>query len=272
MLYVQESFAHSSSLLMSPPMTISQPQPLSPSLKMVDQLTSKYESVQRELAATQIQIESARQVKLQYEKEASNYTNNNKAIRNHIQETMQILESKQKILERTKGSSLALENKVKQLKNQAMTSRAQLEDLRKREQVIQHDRDSALKEKKHLEHQQFLLRDSVKQLRARCDREAALLKKDYGLLVEQINYIKEKSECTMELIEIKLLKRRQTMEHLANTKEQFKLNTEGFVHQVRVQLQALKTEIERSALLPSKDCTTTTTTTTVDAALQCHQD
>lgn len=59
MLHVQDSFAHTSNLLMSPPMTvIVQPQPSSSSRsnKVVEQLGSKLDSVHRDIAATRLQV------------------------------------------------------------------------------------------------------------------------------------------------------------------------------------------------------------------------
>lgn len=75
---------------------------------------------------------------MKHEKETTNYTNSNKIYRARIQEIMQVLKSKQSILEGTKGSSTQLEFKVKQLKGEALASRRQLEDLRRREQVLKY--------------------------------------------------------------------------------------------------------------------------------------
>lgn len=167
---------------------------------------------------------------------------------------MQVLESKQQILEATKGSSRQLELKVKQLKDEALASRRQLEDLRRREQVLEHDRDIAVKEKNQMKQKQNLLQDSIDQLRIRCEREMALLQKDHTILVEQAKSITDKNENMIELITLKLKQRRQYIENLALMKRQLRSNTETFVENVRTHLQALKTEIQDSAL-QTKDCT-----------------
>ncbi|KAI8090472.1 hypothetical protein BDF21DRAFT_357030 [Thamnidium elegans] len=256
MLHVQESF-HNSNLLMSPPMTvIVQPQPSnsSRSNKVVEQLNGKLELVYREIASTRLQLESICQTKLQHEKDTVNYTNSNKIFRTRIKEIMQVLESKQKVLEGTKGSSSQLELKVKQLKDEALASRRQLEDLRRREQVLEHDRDVAVKEKNQMKQKQSLLQDSIDQLRIRCEREMALLQKDHSILIEQARNITDKNENMIELITFKLKQRRQHIESLALMKRQLRSNTETFVENVRTHLQALKTEIQDSAL-QTKDCT-----------------
>ncbi|EPB89255.1 hypothetical protein HMPREF1544_03879 [Mucor circinelloides 1006PhL] len=263
MLHVQESFINSS-LLMTPPMTvIVQPQPSSSSRsnKVIEQLSNKYELIQKDLAATRAQLEIMRQTKLKHEKDTINYTNSNKVYRNRIKEIMQVLESKQKALEGTKGSSSQLELKVKQLKDEALASRRQLEDLRRREQVLEHDRDVAVKEKNQIKYKQHVLQDSIDQLRVRCDREVALLQKDHSILIDQARYITERNEHMIELISLKLKQRRQHIEHLALMKRQLRSNTEAFVQDVRNHLQALKTEIDESAL-HTKDCTL--------AAIQCR--
>lgn len=264
MLHVQDSFAHNSSLLMTPPVTaIVQPQPSSSSRsnKVVEQLGSKLDMVHRDIAATRQQLETIRQTKLQHEKDSLSYTNSNKLFRTRIKEIMQILESKQKVLEGTKGSSSQLELKVKQLKDEALASRHQLEDLRRREQVLEHDRDVAVKEKNQIKQKQNLLQDSIDQLRIRCEREMALLQKDYSILIEQARNITDKNEHLIELITLKLKQRRQYIENLALMKRQLRSNTETFVENVRSHLQALKTEIQDSAL-QTKDCTI--------AAIQCR--
>lgn len=59
MLHVQESFAHTSNLLMTPPITvIVQPQPSSSSRsnKVVEQLGGKLESIYMDIAATRQQV------------------------------------------------------------------------------------------------------------------------------------------------------------------------------------------------------------------------
>lgn len=185
---------------------------------------------------------------------------------------MQQIESKQKVLESTKGASSQLELKVKQLKDEALTSRGQLENLRKQEHLLEQEKEMVYKGKKQVELQLHILKESVRQLRMRCDRETALLKRDHLCIQEQINYIKQRAEYTKELIGLKLVRRRQAMEHLNTLKNQSKLNLEQFVEEVRAQLQELGTKIEQSTLLPSKDAFSRSNVTTVAAAIQCQED
>ncbi|KAG1392965.1 hypothetical protein G6F58_012408 [Rhizopus delemar] len=232
MLHIQESFAHNSSLLMSPPITVVvQPQPSTSSRtnKVAEQLNYKLDVTQKEIASIRNQLETIRQTKAQNEKDTQYYTSSNKILRTRIKEIMQALESKQKSLDETKRASSELELKVKQLKDEALASRRQLEDLRRREQVLEHDRDVAVKERNQLKHKHNLLGDSIEQLRDRCEREMTLLQKDHSLLVEQAKYIKERNDLMMELVYIKLKQRRQQTDNIALMKRQLRANTDTFV-------------------------------------------
>ncbi|KAG1451791.1 hypothetical protein G6F56_007992 [Rhizopus delemar] len=173
---------------------------------------------------------------------------------------MQALECKQESLDKTKRASSELEMKVKQLKDEALASRRQLEGLRRREQVLEHDRDVAVKERNQLKHKHHLLGDSVEQLRDRCEKELGLLQKDHSVLVEQAKYIKERNELMMELVNIKLKQRRQQTDKIALLKRQSRANADTFVDHVKSLLNTLKADIERSAA-QTRDCTS--------ASMQC---
>ncbi|KAG1254056.1 hypothetical protein G6F68_011040 [Rhizopus microsporus] len=263
MLHIQESFAHNSSLLMSPPITVVvQPQPSTSSRtnKVAEQLNYKLDVTQKEIASIRNQLETIRQTKAQNEKDTQYYTSSNKILRTRIKEIMQALESKQKSLDETKRASSELELKVKQLKDEALASRRQLEDLRRREQVLEHDRDVAVKERNQLKRKQNLLGDSVEQLRDRCEKEMVSLRKDHSLLVEQAKLITERNELMMELVHKKLKQRRQQTDNIALVKRQLRTNISAFVSHAKSLLDALKLDVEQSSI-KTKDCTS--------ASIQC---
>ncbi|KAG1138334.1 hypothetical protein G6F37_000229 [Rhizopus arrhizus] len=263
MLHIQEPFAHNSSLLMSPPIAVVvQPQPSTSTrtLKVIEQLSQNFDSIQKEIASTRLQLEMMRQAKMQHEKDTQHYTNSNKIFRERIKEIMQALESKQKSLDDTKRASSQLEQKVKQLKDEALASRRQLESLRRREQVLEHDRDVAVKERNQLKRKQNLLGDSVEQLRDRCEKEMVSLQKDHSLLVEQAKLITERNELMMELVHKKLKQRRQQTDNIALVKRQLRTNISAFVSHAKSLLDALKLDVEQSSI-KTKDCTS--------ASIQC---
>lgn len=189
------------------------------------------------------------------------YTKSSKIYRARIKEIMQVLKSKQEVLESTKCSSNHLELRLKQLKDEAMASRKQSEDLRRREQVLEHDRDEAVKENNQIKHRQHHLQDSVDQLRVRCEREMALLAKDHFMLTDQVQHITERNEHIYELITLKLKQRRQYLDSLTTMKRQSRSNMESFVNHVRLTMQPLQAEIEQSEL-QTKDC--------ILASIQCR--
>lgn len=63
MLHIQEPFAHNSSLLMSPPIAVVvQPQPSTSTrtLKVIEQLSQNFDSIQKEIASTRLQVNNRR--------------------------------------------------------------------------------------------------------------------------------------------------------------------------------------------------------------------
>lgn len=180
-----------------------------------------------------------------------------------ITEIMQVLESKQKLLDGTKGSSVQLEQKVKQLKEKALASRRQLEDLRRREQVLEHDRDVAVKEKNQKKHQKDLLYESIEHLRLQCEKDMSSLQSDLDALTAQSHYITDRNECMMELVHLRLKQRRQQVEQVMLLKRQNKSNTEVFIDHVRKELQELKTVVQQSTC-KTNECT--------QAAIQCRSE
>ncbi|KAI9265583.1 hypothetical protein BY458DRAFT_476619 [Sporodiniella umbellata] len=256
MLHIQESFVHNTSLLMSPPISvIVQPQASTSSRtnKVAEQLAARLDAVHKELANVRLQIEHARQTKLQHEKDTHYYNSANNIIRSRIQEIMQTLECKQTTLNETKKASSELEKKVKQLKDEALASRHQLEGLRKREQVLEHDRDVAVKERNGLQHQRYLLQDSVDKLKDRNEKELNLLKRDHETVREHSQCIKERNELLMDLVYTKLKQRRQHTEAIINFRQQSKANSQAFMTHVYSLLSELKLEIEQSAT-KTKSC------------------
>ncbi|KAI9480523.1 MAG: hypothetical protein EXX96DRAFT_563100 [Benjaminiella poitrasii] len=246
MLHVQEPFVvhNSSNLLISNTTTATvlvQPQPStsSRSTKVIEQLSIKYETIQKELANTKAQLEMIRQSKLRHEQDFANHTTSNRQHRARIKDIMLLLETKQTNLLDTKRSSANLESKVKQLKDEAHQSRHQLEDLRRRAHVLERDRDEALRQRNQLELERRQLQESVNQSRACCERELAELQDDYHLLVHHADYVRERNKELAELIHVKLGLRRQSIEHMAQLKRQSLANTRSFVDYVEQELNGL---------------------------------
>ncbi|KAI7906581.1 uncharacterized protein BX663DRAFT_540322 [Cokeromyces recurvatus] len=243
MLHIQEAFTiHNSNLLMSTTTTvIVQPQPStsSRSTKVIEQLNIKYDTIQKELASIKVQLEVSRQTKLQYEKDISTHTACNKQYRARIKDIMQLLESKQKLLETTKILSNQLELKVKQLKDEALRSRHQLEGLRRQEQSLERVRDVAFKHKDQLQQHRRQLYISVDQFKLRCERELSSFESNYTTLMDYTCLIAKRNKQMIDSINNKLKLRQQAIKQLGLLRLQLKSNTESFMDHIRTKLEAI---------------------------------
>ncbi|KAG0170952.1 hypothetical protein DFQ28_009768 [Apophysomyces sp. BC1034] len=255
MLHIQESLSHNNLLLSS----ILQAQPIHPqpsvsnsrSTRVIEQLQDKLDSVQREVLSIRKQLESARQIKQQCEVESQGYVESNIQYRTNIQELIQTLETKQKSLDSTKRSTVHLETQVKKLKDEALASRKQLEDLRRKERVLERDRDMAVMEKAQTERQHIVQQESIQKLASRFDREVVGLRQDLETVQGQIKVMTERSLSLANGVEAKIkqrtMDRRQLMCQLNAVRSQMEANTQRFVDQVRSELHSLMNDVYRTA-------------------------
>lgn len=175
------------------------------------------------------------------EKENEEFIINNKQLRSDIQEIMQILESKQQLLDSTKKTYITTENKVKQLKDEAMSARKELDDLKRREHTIEKECNTIqlLKEKQV---QQKLQQDqSVAQLKSEFEKEL----KELGLELEQVKKEKKRIEAIdiSTLVKEKLVeqqkKRQVLLDEFNEVQAEIQLNNQQFINQVQEQLADL---------------------------------
>lgn len=165
-----------------------------------------------------IKLENAREMKKQYETQNKNYIESNKQYRSHIQNLMQTLETKQHQLEDTKKTSISMEAQVKQLKNEALQSREQLEALRKKEQVLAKERDMAVSKKEQWERQTIVLHLSLSQLNHRLDKEIGNLKQEWFYIQNKVKKMAQHHD--------------QILSMALNTMNQYIMNRQHQFHQV----------------------------------------
>ncbi|KAF7732891.1 hypothetical protein EC973_000167 [Apophysomyces ossiformis] len=221
------------------------------STKVIEELQETWEAVQKELAQTKAQLASARELKAQAEEDTKIYTEANRTYRTNIQELMQVLESKQRTLDATKQASRVLESQVKKLKDEALASRKQLEELRRKEQVLERDRDVAVADKQRAECQRQALTDAVAMLGTRFARELASLQTDLATVNHLTRSIGERAQTQALMIETKMtkqmmLKRKEYMEQLIQAKHHLESNTQAFVDHVQTDLQSLIDNIDKA--------------------------
>ncbi|KAG0173457.1 hypothetical protein DFQ28_008408 [Apophysomyces sp. BC1034] len=221
------------------------------STKVIEQLQETWETIQKDLANTKTQLASARQLKCQAEEDAKNNAESNRSYRTNIQELMQVLESKQQALDMTKKSSVDLESQVKKLKNEALASRKQLEDLRRKEQVLERDRDIAVAEKERTERQCQILTESMTVLGSRFEREMTGLRNDLTTVEHQVASIADHAQEQALSAESKIRKqtdkRKEHMRRLVEAKTLLETNTQAFVDHVQAEFQTLIDAIDKAA-------------------------
>ncbi|KAI8145564.1 hypothetical protein BJV82DRAFT_604203 [Fennellomyces sp. T-0311] len=254
MLHVQES-THSSLLLapmLTPPSVHPQPTTSTSTrtTRVVEQLQDTLDNLQKELISTRAQLEAARQTKAQYELDAHNYVESNKKFRSDIQELMQTLETKQQVLDTTKKSSMAMEAQVKKLRDEALASRKKLEELRRKEQVLERDRNAAVAEKEQTERQHIVLKESVKRLETRFEREVAGLRQNLVSVQEQVHHMSEQSKAIAKLSEQKIKhcasERKELIAGLEVMRTKMQDNLQRFVQQMRLEMAPLLQDVNRS--------------------------
>ncbi|KAI9007901.1 hypothetical protein CLU79DRAFT_800394 [Phycomyces nitens] len=254
MLHVQESVNHGNILLANMiPGPIIHPQPStsnSRSAKVIGQLQATLDNLQNELTTAHTQLDAARQAKRMYESQSHHYLETNQDYRANIQDLMQVLTSKQAVVATTKTASTDLEARVKHLKTEAMTSRKQLEDLRKRELVLENDRNTTVAEKALVERQQNVFRESVGSLENRFERETGSIYRDLELIQQHIYGVTSQSEqwakCLEKQIRTDIVRRSQQVREIQASRLRLKANTHYFIERVQKDLQRLMESINQS--------------------------
>ncbi|KAI7883215.1 hypothetical protein K492DRAFT_159723 [Lichtheimia hyalospora FSU 10163] len=256
MLQVQES-SHSTLLLapmLTPPASV-HPQPTtsssSRSTRVVEQLQDTLNGLQKELVSTRLQLETARQTKAQSEIDAQNYVESNKQYRHDIKGLMQVLESKQELLDTTKRSSMAMEAQVKKLRDEALASRKKLEELRRKEQVLERDRNAAVAEKEQTERQQIVLKQAMESLATRFEREVCGLRQDLDSVQHQVQVMADGSETIARTVEAKIQQctqeRKMLITRMQTLRSHMQGNLQQFVDQMHAEIQPLLRSVNQSA-------------------------
>ncbi|KAI7867113.1 hypothetical protein BDF14DRAFT_1743196 [Spinellus fusiger] len=199
-----------------PPLTASS----SRSTRVINQLNETWEAIQKEVSAARTQLEAMQAAKLQNELDSQSYAESNTLYRASIQELMQILESKQQVLDVTKESSQDLEGEVKRLKDEAMASRKKLDDLRKKEKVLKEERDRAVAAKEQVQRQYDVLRESLVGLDSKCERQLAELQHNLQSVTRQMKQMMTATEEAAEWLEAQV---QEEMSERQNTMHELKM-------------------------------------------------
>lgn len=161
---------------------------------------------------------------------------------------MQVLESKQQLLESTKETSVNTENKVKQLKDEAMNARKELNDLKRREYTIDKERHLIQQEKEKQIQAQKTFKDSVAQTQADCDKEIKELESELTTIQQAIQKIKNQDieKEVQEMMEKQVKERKVVIKNFENIQKEIELNNQNFVIQVKQELVQLLDQLSKN--------------------------
>lgn len=157
---------------------------------------------------------------------------------------MQVLESKQQLLDDTKKVYVGTENKVKQLKDEAMAARKELDDLKRREHTIEKECNTIQLLKEKQVQQQQELEKSVAQSQAEFDKEIAALQLELESVRQEIEKVKSTDVTTTvkETVEKQAKERQALLKEFNAVQEEIQKNNQEFVNQVQAQLAELLNE------------------------------
>lgn len=158
---------------------------------------------------------------------------------------MQVLESKQELLDSTKKTYVSTENKVKQLKDEAMNARKELDDLKRREHTIEKECNTIQILKEKQVQQKLSLEKSVVQLKAEFNKELTSLNDELTNLKSEIVKLNQTDLTTTVKVSVeKQAKERELLLNEFNqVQQQIQSNNQQFIEKVKAELMALLTEL-----------------------------
>jgi hypothetical protein len=148
---------------------------------------------------------------------------------------MQILESKQQLLDSTKKSSSSTENKVKQLKSEALAARKELDDLKRRETTLEKERRTTQLEKEKQMQQQKSFEKSMIKTKSENEKELNTLRLELDVIHKNMQQIKQKDiqKQVKSIIEKQVKERENVLKNLENIRKEIELNNQNFVIHVK---------------------------------------
>jgi chromosome segregation ATPase len=160
---------------------------------------------------------------------------------------MQVLESKQQLLDDTKKTYVGTENKVKQLKDEAMSARKELDDLKRRENTIEKECNTIEILKKNQVQQKELLSKSILQAEADFDKEITALKLELESIQKEIEAINSTdiTNTVKENVEKQARERELLLKDFQTVQNEIQLNNQKFIAHVQEQLQELLLEFTK---------------------------
>ncbi|KAI8099853.1 uncharacterized protein BX664DRAFT_322264 [Halteromyces radiatus] len=225
--------------------------------RVIEELQDTWEILQKDMISTKVQLESLREAKIKNENDGKEYVQSNQECRTHIQELMELLETKEEALDYTKKQSQELEAQVKQLKDDALMSRKTLDELKKKETQLGQDRDAAVLAKLRVKQQQKILEQSLQDLDKRYQHEQQCLKKELISIKKQLEQTLLRNQWFADIIinhvENETETRQQWISQVNIQQQQQIRTTQLFVDRIKAELQTLLDSIELGNQNEKKD-------------------
>lgn len=171
----------------------------------------------------------------------------NTQLRSDIQILMQTLESKQQILDTTRAATADKELQVKTLRDEALLSRKQLEELASREKELLEARDSAIEHTQRSEREHLTIRDAFGSIQLKYEKDIQQLQRDLDDLQRQFKQISAKSEQSMSILQKQMqniMDSRDTdISEVSRLGSCLAEKNQAFVHKAAAQVHELRQEI-----------------------------
>jgi chromosome segregation ATPase len=147
----------------------------------------------------------------------------NTKLRSDIHILMQTLESKQQMLDSTRAATADKELQVKRLRDEALLSRKQLEDLASKEKELLEAKDSAIEHTQRSEREHLTIREAFGNVQLKYRNDIQQLQTDLEELQLQFKQIKAKSEASMSIMQTQIQQIMHTMD--VDISEAYRLST-----------------------------------------------
>jgi chromosome segregation ATPase len=193
------------------------------------------------------QLETTTEARINNEKSAKDFMESNTQLRSDIQILMQTLESKQQILDTTRAATADKELQVKTLRDEALLSRKQLEELASREKELLEARDSAIEHTQRSEREHLTIRDAFGSIQLKYEKDIQQLQQDLDDLQIQFKQISAKSEQSMSILQKQMqniMDSRDTdISEVSRLSSCLAEKNQAFVHKTAAQVHELRQEI-----------------------------
>jgi chromosome segregation ATPase len=193
------------------------------------------------------QLQTSKEAKENNAASAKQFMESNTQLRKEIQIIMQTLESKQQILDATRASTADKELQVKRLRDEALLSRKQLEELALKEKELLEARDSAIENTQRSEREHLILQESYGSMQHKYQNDIQQLQHDLEDLQAEFTKVRANSERSMNIMQNQIQQILDSRDELVSEADQLGLAIAGthklFAEKTTSQTKQLRNEM-----------------------------